>query len=65
MKKIGELNTGKTCFVIYHDEKQEMNPYRIYTKWYSNGWHRNLLAQYADLYSCVLYIKDYLFHHHP
>ena len=60
MRKIGELNTAKVHFVIYHNEKTNKNPYKIYKKWYDNGWHRSLLESYQDLYSCVLYIKDYL-----
>lgn len=60
MKKIGELETKKVHFVIYHDENRKENPYRIYSKWYGDGWHKSLLAKYADLCSCVLFIKDYV-----
>jgi hypothetical protein len=60
MRKIGELETKKVHFVIYHDENRKVNPYRIYSKWYNNGWHKSLLEQYEDLFSCVLYIEDYV-----
>lgn len=60
MKKIGELITKKVHFVIYHDEKRQTNPYRIYSKWYKDGWHKSLLNEYQDLFSCVLYIEDYV-----
>ena len=64
MRKIGELNTEKVHFVIYHDEKRKVNPYRVYSKWYNQGWHKSLLAEYGDLYSCILYIEDYVHRNH-
>ena len=60
MRKIGELNTKKVHFVIYHDENTKCNPYRIYSKWYNNGWHKSLLAKYEDLLSCIHYIEFYV-----
>jgi hypothetical protein len=60
MKKVGELNTKKVHFVIYHDESRKFNPYRIYSKWYSDGWHKSLLAEYEDMYSCVIFIENYV-----
>lgn len=64
MKKIGELRTKEVHFVIYHDEKAKYNPHKIYKKWYDKGWHKTLLEAYEDLYSCVLYIEDYVKRHY-
>lgn len=60
MRKIGELETKKVHFVIYHDENRKVNPYRIYSKWYRDGWHKSLLAEYGNLHSCILFIEDYV-----
>lgn len=60
MKKVGELNTKKVHFVIYHDDERKCNPYRVYSKWYKDGWHKSLLASYEDLLSCVLFIENYV-----
>jgi len=59
MKKIGELKTPGIHFVIYCDENAKVNPYRIYRKYWDNGWKKRLLEKYADLYSCTCYICGY------
>lgn len=58
MRKIGELMTDTAHFVIYHDDNRRCNPYRIYHKWYNCGWHRKLIAEFADLISCTFFIND-------
>ena len=63
MRKIGELNTGKIHFVIYHDEKDNINPYKVYRKYFENGWHKKLEVKYGNLHSCLLYIEDYIIRH--
>lgn len=59
MIKIGQIRVGNVCFEIKHDEKDESNPYKLYRKWYENGWHRSLLAKYTNLYGCTDAINDY------
>lgn len=58
MKKIGELNALAGHFIICYDEA-DRNHYKIYHKWYNNGWHRKLIEKYADLYSCTQRISNY------
>ena len=63
MYKMGELNTRAGRFVIYYDNAARVNPYRIYKKWWNGGWHRELVEKYADLYSCTIYINDFVRDH--
>lgn len=60
MKKVGELITKEAHFVIYYNEETKYNPYKIYNKWFRNGWHKTKLNEYTDLASCVHYIYDYM-----
>ena len=61
MAKVGELKTKETHFVIYRNAKAKCNPFKIYRVWYEKEKkHKELLESYEDLYSCVLYIKDYV-----
>lgn len=60
MKKIGELNALKGHFVLYYDSNEAHNHYKIYLKWYDTGWHRKLIEKYADLFSCTMWISNYI-----
>ena len=62
MKKIGELNTLSGWFIICYDEA-DRNHYKLYQKWYNNGWHRKLIVKYADLFSCTIWINEYIKNH--
>lgn len=57
MRKIGELNTGMKTFTIYIDQKYQ---YRLYRKYYNNGWHKNLIKKFDSLYDCNQFIGQYL-----
>lgn len=59
MKKIGELNALAGSFVIYYDEA-DRNHYKLYQKWYDRGWHRKLIEKYADLFSCIIWINNFI-----
>ena len=64
MKKIGMLDTKKAYFEIYYDEKAKTNPYRLYNKyWKTDRWHRKLIEKYADLYSCTIWLNNYVANH--
>lgn len=63
MKKIGELHTKAAYFVLYYDESAKYNPYRLYQKWYDAGWHKKLIEKYADLYSCTIWINNFVAQH--
>lgn len=62
MKKIGELNALAGSFVICYDETK-YNHYKLYKKWYDNGWHKKLIDSYADLASCTWAIHDFVWQH--
>lgn len=64
MKKIGELNALAGNFVLYYDEKEKYNHYKIYQReWYNRGWHRKLIDKYADLSSCMQYLARFILYH--
>ena len=60
MRKIGEIETGNIRFVIKYDNADQYNHYKVYRKWYENGWHNSLIAEYANLYGCMCVIEDYV-----
>lgn len=61
MRKIGELQTQNIRFEICFDKSDKHgNYYKLYRKWYAGGWHRNLIAKYADLASVTTQINDYV-----
>lgn len=63
MRKIGELKTKQVYFVLYYDEKAKVNPFRIYRKYWNCGWKKQLLEKYGDLYSCTIFINDFVSKH--
>lgn len=70
MKKIGFINAKAGTLAIYYDEKAKVNPYRVYKEWKdlhpTYGWvqkHKTLLVRYANLYSCTIFINDWVKDH--
>lgn len=72
MQKIGELNTLHGTFEIKYDKDDKYNPYKLYTKWYDSGkdngytfvgYHRKLLAKYADLHGVTNAINEFVRQH--
>lgn len=62
MNKIGELNAKAATFVIYYD-REDTNPYKVYWKYYENGYHRKLVVKYADLHGCTAWISNFILSH--
>lgn len=62
MKKIGELNALAGHFIVCYDEA-DRNHYKIYHKWYNQGWHKMLVEKYGDLYSCTIWINEFIKQH--
>ncbi len=61
MYKIGELKAKGAHFVLYYDQNAIFNPYKIYNQYFLNGRkRRKLLQRYANLFSCTIYINDYV-----
>lgn len=60
MRKIGMLHPKGIIFEICYDEKAKHNPYRIYRKYWQSGWHKKLEEKYADLYSCTIWLNEYV-----
>ena len=49
-----KLDHNGTHIIVIKDNTAQINPYRIYRKWYEYGWHRELVTKYAD-FDSVLY----------
>lgn len=58
MNKVGEITTMGLKFVVLY--KEGLNPFRLYRKYYHNGWHQELIAKYAGMGSCLAHMLDEL-----
>lgn len=57
-KKFFECNFGGHYIIIeYHYGKA--NPFRIYRKYWKDGWHKTLVEYYADFNSCLCFVDSY------
>ena len=55
--KVMELHDEGVWIVIKKvSDKDRYNPYRIYLR---NGNHVRLIAKYADMLSCVCYVREF------
>lgn len=59
------MNTRNGEYRVVYDDSRKFNRYRIYRKWshYDSEKerlfrHKNLVEFYADLHSCLCYLKD-------
>lgn len=53
--KIAEmLSHGSLYYVI--KTQDGINPYRVYKRYFENGWHRKLVAKYADMKSAMYHM---------
>ena len=48
---------GQNVIIIYHYGK--INPFRIYRKYWKEGWHKEMLNKYADFNSCLCFVNSY------
>ena len=45
-------------YTVIFDDTAKTNPYKIYLTHFTNGTkHKNKVGEYADLYSCLCYLK--------
>lgn len=51
------------CWIIEYDDSRKVNPYGVYYKYYSSGWHKQLKERYADVQSCLYYLLQKLTGH--
>ena len=58
MKKIGELTAAGFKWVIMY--KEGTDSYRLYRKYYHNGWHQKLIVECADVRVCMAHTLDIL-----
>ena len=67
MYKIAEINPIKLQgkFVIYYDDKTDVNPYRLYREWNELGPYglrkrKKQIEKYANLFSCSCVIHEFI-----
>ena len=67
MKQIMKLMYAGKTYIVNYDCKS-INAYKVYVKYYDDGWHRRKLNEFGDLLSvfCLLLteiwgFKDYRF----
>ena len=67
MYKIAEVNPKKLNgrFVVYYDDKTNVNPYRIYHEWNELGpagirKRKKQIQRYQNLFSCSCVIHGFL-----
>lgn len=70
MNKIADIKALAGHFEIYYDKSVKENPYKIYLKDYAYNqsagrWmeRRKLQIKYADLASCLTWLRDYMYWH--
>ena len=63
MIKIGSLVSRAMTIILYYDDKAKSNPYRIYKKYWDNGWHKKLIEKYENLASCTWWIAHFIQDH--
>lgn len=55
-RKIMEMNDRNNHYICILDTTAKHNPYKIYRKWYDDGWHRKKVNEYGDFQSVLWYI---------
>lgn len=58
-RKIAEVCEKGVRLVMMHDEKDKCNPYKIYRKWWNQGWHKKQLNKYGDFLSAWQFMHEY------
>lgn len=45
-------------YTVIYDDKEKVNPFRIYRDWWEDGHHHKQMNRYADFYSCMIYLSE-------
>lgn len=61
-RKIMEMNNRNKHYICIMDYTAKYNPYKLYTKWYDDGWHKHKIAEYADFQSVLWHILQHVYH---
>ena len=43
-------------YICICDFTAKLNQYKLYKKWYDHGWHKQKIAEYADLQSILWHL---------
>lgn len=58
MKKTVAKIINKGTYRVVFDDSTNCNPYTIYKEWYNAGQHKQIIAKYADMTSCLYHIAQ-------
>ena len=62
-RKVLDVNVEGINFICIFDAHAKRNPYRLYRRWYDNGWHREKMEYYGNFVSVICWLKDYAIDH--
>ena len=49
-------------FACIYDSSARCNPYKLYRKWYDQGWHRKKVVEYDDFESVLWHLLQEEYH---
>ena len=50
--------THKGVYGVVYDDSKRCNPYTIYKEFYAGGHHKQKIAEYSDMTSCLYHIAE-------
>lgn len=60
-RKVLDINVEGIWWICVFDLRAKTNPYKLYRKWYENGWHRKKVEEYGNFVSVLCHLRDYAF----
>ena len=57
-RKIADISFAGAAYQVVHDTGCKRNPYKVYRKWYDNGWHRKKLTEWGDFPDAMQFLND-------
>lgn len=57
-RQVMTLDFHGVYYVCIVDNTTNCNPYKLYKKWYDQGWHRKKIVEYQDLDSVIFHIMQ-------
>lgn len=54
--KVMDLMFYGKHYICIKDSTTTRNPYKLYEKYYDNGWHRKKITEYSDIDSVLFHL---------
>lgn len=58
VRQVMRISEGGRHLVCLRDDRERWNVYKIYVRWYNQGWHQKLLESYADWNSVICWLYE-------